>query len=135
MSDSDVSRPTVESLQFYAHKTLCGHAHLSVTALICLAPERQRSQHLGPEAAWGINERSFVVVDGRTLPNEIDLERLQQLRALDEFPAKEGDRCDHKERVVDEEIVNGEGCEAAVSVAEDNHGHPCSAEPCLRGKN
>lgn len=113
---------------------LCGNAHLSVTGLLALAPEHQRPQHLGPEAAWRINEGSFVVVNGRALPDEIDLERRQQLGALDELPAKEGDGCHQEERVVDEEIVDREGREARVSVAEDDHGHPSSTEPCLTKK-
>ena len=65
------------------------HTHLPITALLHLA-KLQRAQHLSPERVGRIHERQLVGVDGGAFPDEVDFCRLEQARALDEFPGEEG---------------------------------------------
>jgi hypothetical protein len=81
------SKPINSKLNSISHTN---HTHLPITALLHLA-KLQRAQHLAPERVGRIHKRQLVVVDGRAFPDEIDLCRLEEARALDEFPGEERD--------------------------------------------
>jgi hypothetical protein len=95
-------------------------------------PEPQSSwDQLRPETHWWVDERRFICIDRRLLPDQVGFGRFDELGAMEEFPEDEEDGRDDEHRVVDEEGLDGPGRECGVAVAEDNHDHPGESDICL----
>lgn len=56
-----------------------------------LPADTNELQHLPPEAKRLVQESSLVGIDGRALPDQIDLRWLDEAGAVDKLPAGEGD--------------------------------------------
>lgn len=79
-----------------------------------------------------VHKSSLISVNGRSLPDEINLIGRDEFGALDNLPAKEEDYADEDHAVVDEKVADGEvaGQVNGITVTADNCGHADQAVPC-----
>jgi len=86
---------------------------------ILVASNTNEAEHLGPEANGGSGDGVLVGINNGSLPDKIDLVRLDHARSLDNLPANEEKDSDNLHRVVGEEALDGWGSKGSVTV-EDN---------------
>ena len=74
---------------------------LVVTTLV--AANADHLSHLPPETSWGVEEGSLVGIDGRALPDQVDLVGADDLGLVDDLPADVQDHDEDLHGVVLEE--------------------------------
>ena len=103
--------------------------HTAATPVPSLLPSNPDHLHqLGPEPDGRLQKGSLVRVDCGTLPDQIDCGRVDELGALEGFPAKKEDRREEQHCVVDEEVVHAPWGVACIT--EDLEGSTLVNVPC-----
>ena len=85
--------------------------------------KRNLIKQLPPKSARPVGKAGLVRVNRRSLPNQIDLGRLQHPRPLDQFPKHKQNRRHNLHGVILEEAGNSPRLETLVPIAWNHHGH------------
>lgn len=95
--------------------------------------EANKLKHLSPEANGRSNEGSLVDVNDWSIPDKINLVRLEPFGPLEKLPEREGDRCNEHHGVIREQTLDGELARQERRVAisadyadEEGEGYDCA---------